>query len=347
MSGLLEKKYISFLSTRLTRFKWVRDTVAVCKCTFCGDGEKGRGTRMYFYQDNRHGTGLYFVECKNCGISMSFASYMKDSDKSMYDEYKLEVFIEKNGREPYKKKEPVSKVIISSSFIKSDVIEKPPYSVSVSILPADHICKKYVMGRMIPEQFYTRLFYTADFNKLVSLFIDEEYAKRIPKDKRLVIPFYDEFGKLFMLQGRSLEENSKIRYVTIKKDENSNKVFGLERIDRSQPVTIVEGPLDSLFINNCLASADGNLLKVKGDIYANDFQYRNYDICHNIDRIIESGNKIVLLDKDFPFKDINDMIVAGFTQEEVMNILNRNTYSGLKAKLRFTQLKGTQKHGRK
>ena len=339
MSGLLEKKYISFISTRLTRFKWVRETVSVCKCTVCGDGEHGRGTRMYFYRDNRHGTGLYFVECKNCGYSSSFSNYLKDADRSMYDEYRLEVFIEKNGRAPYKPKEK-EKVNTSIIEFMSNSIESPPYAVSIAILPDGHICKEYVEGRMIPKQFYDKLFYTADFNKLVSMYIDEEYAKRIPKDRRLVIPFYDEYGKLFMLQGRSLEENPKIRYVTVKKDENSSKTFGLERIDRSKPVYTCEGPIDSLFLINGLAAADANLLKVDSDIYCPDFQYRNLDICHHIERIIESGKKIVLLEKDFPFKDINDIILAGVTQEELMDILNRNTFSGLKAKLKFTQLKG-------
>ena len=340
MSGLLEKKYISFLSTRLTRFHWVRDSVAVCKCTVCGDGERGRGTRMYFYLDNRHGSGLYFVECKNCGHSTSFANYLKDTDRSMYDEYKLEVFIEKNGREPYKPKPKIDTHHRPAFSLtpKSDDIEKPPYSVPVSVLPDDNICKKYVISRLIPKQFYNKLFYTADFNKLVSMFIDEEYAKRIPKDKRLVIPFYDEFGKLFMLQGRSLEENSKIRYVTVKKSEDSPKTFGLERIDRSKTVFCVEGPLDSFFLPNSLASADANLLKVKADVYCPDFQTRNPDIRHQINRIIDSGAKIVLLDKDYPYKDINEMIMAGITQEEVINILNSNTFQGLHAKLKFSHL---------
>ena len=34
-------------------------------------------------------------------------------------------------------------------------------------------------------------------------------------------------------------------------------------------------------------------------------------------------------------KDINDMIKAGKTPDEILNIINTNTFSGMEAKLKF------------
>ena len=76
-----------------------------------------------------------------------------------------------------------------------------------------------------------------------------------------MIPFYDENDELFAVSGRSLETNDKIlRYVTIRTNENENKlIYGLDRVDFDDVVYIVEGPLDSLFLDNCIASGDANL----------------------------------------------------------------------------------------
>ena len=37
--------------------------------------------------------------------------------------------------------------------------------------------------------------------------------------------------------------------------------------------------------------------------------------------------------------DINDMVLAGYTPAKVVDIINENVYSGLKAKLRFSEWK--------
>ena len=39
---------------------------------------------------------------------------------------------------------------------------------------------------------------------------------------------------------------------TIRIDEDSPKIYGLDTVDESKPIIAVEGPLDSLFINNAV-----------------------------------------------------------------------------------------------
>ena len=53
-------------------------------------------------------------------------------------------------------------------------------------------------------------------------------------------------------------------------------------------------------------------------------------------KIIDLDYKVVLWPDNVQEKDINDMILAGRTKEEVTEIINNNTYQGLKAKIKFS-----------
>ena len=336
MSTLIDKKYIQYIASSLEKFRWIRSNVAVCRCPFCGDGKKGKKTRFYFYKNYKSGTERFCYLCHNCNASGTFGNFLKEHNQSMYSEFYLECFIDKHGRKPYAKKEIKEEVpVVRAEKIKESQV---PYAIPIPMLPEGHLCKEYVNKRMIPEEFHKHLYFTINMRKLVGQFINEEYAEKIPDDQRLIIPFYDEYGQITMLQGRALEKDAFIRYVTVKKSEDVEKTFGLDRINRSKEVYCCEGPIDSLFIDNCLASADSNLLKVNADIYIFDNQYMNKDIKRRIEQAIDLGKKVVLFPKSFVWKDINDAVMAGLTKQEIAEIIKEHTYSGIKAKLVFTKL---------
>jgi transcription elongation factor Elf1 len=341
MSGIIDRLFINYLSGRLERFKWIRPTVAVCRCPFCGDGRKGQRTRFYIYQDIKHSTYLYNVDCKNCGYQMSFYSFLKTFDPSLFNQYRLEKFRDKHGREPRQMfsemtQEPEREK--TTQVIDTDKLEG---AILLKDLPTEHPCVQYVLDRKISEKFLDYLLYTDNFQKLTADFKDPEYAKKIPEDARLVIPFYNEFGVLNCFQGRSLDKANKIRYITVKRTDDAEKTFGMDRIDRSQEVRVVEGPIDSLFVHNCLASADADLTRVKGDVYIYDSQYRNPDVVRHINKAIDKGVKLVLFPKEFHWKDINDAVKdGGLTLNEIENLIRGHTFQGLKAKLEFSKLRG-------
>lgn len=339
MSGMIDKLYINFVSSQLARFKWIRGNVALCKCPFCGDGKKGTRTRFYIYEEVKHSTYRYNCECKNCGQSSSFYNFLKDFDPGLFKDYKLELFREKYGREPrdmFKEAEPVQ----VEQKLEVNTLE---HTIKLTELPDDHFCKVYVRDRKIPEKYFDVLAHTDDFKALAASYVSAEKALKIPdNEKRLIIPFYNEFGELLCLQGRSLDPANKIRYVTLKRDDKAQKVFGMDRIDRSQEVRVCEGPIDSLFVRNCLATADADLTKVKGDVYLYDNQYRNKDVCRHIEKAIESGVRVVLFPSSFIWKDVNEAIQdGGLTMDQIETIIRENTFQGLKAKLVFSKLRGS------
>ena len=64
---------------------------------------------------------------------------------------------------------------------------------------------------------------------------------------------------MFAVQGRALSQ-SDLRYITVRIDEQYPKIYGLDRVDISKPIYVVEGPIDSLFVDNCIAVAGGDLI---------------------------------------------------------------------------------------
>ena len=159
---------------------------------------------------------------------------------------------------------------------------------------------------------------------------------KITKDHpRLIIPFYDTTGKIFAFQGRAFGKEQP-KYLTIKLDENKQKVYGLDKVNFQQPIYITEGPIDSLFIDNCLAAGGADLFlknKIPNEqiTYIFDNEPRNKEIVKRMYKVIEQDFNVVIWPEEIQLKDVNDMIKSGLTKLELQDIISKNTYSKLSA----------------
>ena len=103
---------------------------------------------------------------------------------------------------------------------------------------------------------------------------------------RVVLPFFDVNMKMFAFQGRAFGKEEP-RYITIKLQENKRRIFGLEKLDISNKVYVVEGPIDSLFLPNCIAVAGADMkLELKNAVYIFDNEPRNKQIVDKIQQLI-------------------------------------------------------------
>jgi len=103
----------------------------------------------------------------------------------------------------------------------------------------------------VSESAYSRLYYVENFDKWLKD-IDPTVTS-VPKDKRLIIPIFNAKGGLIGVQGRTLEDHH-LRYITIKLDKDVERLwYGLEQDFSEETIYVVEGPLDSLFLPNCVA----------------------------------------------------------------------------------------------
>ena len=102
----------------------------------------------------------------------------------------------------------------------------------------------------------------------------------------------------------------------------------------------MKAPLDSLFIDNCLAAGGADLiynylLLNKDVVFIFDNEPRNKEIIDRMYKLIDKEYMIVIWLEGTKEKDINEMIIKGKTKEELQKIISDNTYSGLSA---ITQL---------
>lgn len=330
MSLYIDKKYLSLIAAKLQQFKQKKNDLWNFRCPFCLDSKKNKyKTRGYIYRKNND----LFFKCFNCEESHTFYNFLNFIDPYLCKEYQVERFVNGDtGNHNY----PKPKIFEKPNFNKKEKLNLE----CINKLPDDHFAKKYCDERCFPEFILKDLYYTEDFKK----FVDEyypEYDKYIPEDdKRLVIPFRDIRGKIFCVQGRTLN-NSKVRYITIKPNEDT-KIFGLDRVDRFKKIYVVEAPLDSVFLDNCVATADSNLeiacrvFDKKDMVLIPDREPRSKTMIKHIEKWIKNGRNICLLPDSLDGKDINEFIINGVKKEDLMNIINQNTYYGIRAELELT-----------
>ena len=105
---------------------------------------------------------------------------------------------------------------------------------------------------------------------------------------------------------------------------------------------MVEGPIDSLFINNCIAmaGADGNasgLRNVQNAVFIFDNEPRNKQIVERMEKCIESGYKVFIWPESIVDKDINDVVLStNMNSAQLKTMIDSNTHSGLSAKLQIS-----------
>jgi transcription elongation factor Elf1 len=338
MSLSIDTKYVRLISSRLRNFKQKNDNLFNFSCNFCGDSQKNKTkARGYVFEK----AGGLFYRCHNCGISTNVANLIKHTDAALYQEYIMERY--KSGESGNSNYQKPTFDIPQPKFDKVKKQTVFEYAESVSKLPSGHFCLTYVQKRKIPEKFYDRLYFTTNYEKFIKTLIPN-CDKELTKDARLVIPFYDEYNELIAVTGRALESGNKtLRYVTVRTNDSTNKLlYGMDTVDLNQPVKIVEGQIDSLFLNNCVASGDGNLaiaaknISCERKILIFDNEKRNKEILKMMQDAIKLGHDIVIWPDSIEPKDINEMIMSGISHNEIEEIISNNTFSGLEAQTRFT-----------
>jgi hypothetical protein len=233
----------------------VRDKHFTFRCNVCGDSKnknKKRGHLRYSKNPRsfeRYWTYKCFNEgdcpCAGTGNAMSGDNWLKEYFPSLYKNYIIEILENKKDLkeielenkkkiDEYKRKEELeNKKKIEKE--KEDTKYFIPITSKKDIAnKAIKLCEK----RKIPRDVYNNFF----------IAIDGKY-----KD-RMIIPFYDDKGKIYYFQSRLIIDNdlySKYLNRTLNKDE---AIYNIHNINKNEPVCVFEGPIDSLFVENSIAT---------------------------------------------------------------------------------------------
>lgn len=268
---------------------------------------------------------------------MHFGSILKFVDSLQYREYVLERYSEGlPSNQPHQKAESMFKMEAPVfNFVEEKLIDK--LFDRLDKLPEDNEAVQFCLSRKIPKEKFKFLYFIDDIRKIEQL--SDKYKDKLKtSEPRLVLPFYDINGKLVGVTCRGLRGES-LRYVTIKIQEDAILSFGLADVDITKTIYVVEGPIDSLFLPNAIAVTGTAFNKIEmlglpkdKLVVVVDNQPRNKDVSKILGDIVNKDYNTVIWPQTLEEKDINDMVLAGL---DPLNIIKKNTCSGLTAKVKF------------
>ena len=321
----VDAKYIGLVSSRLQKFKRVKSDLYNFRCPLCGDSQKNKNkTRGYIYPVKNNTN----FKCHNCGASLSFNNFLKELDPTLHKQYTLEKFKEGHTGKNFVSEEPKFE------------FTKPVFKKKLDLPKASEIsiAKEYLEKRKLnPEKFY----FANKFKQWTNT--QKQTFDTIGRDEcRIIIPLYDFDSNLIGFQGRALD-SSPNKYITVMLYDNVPKIYGLDQVNSSKPIYIVEGPFDSTFIQNsvamCGSDVDIRAFNWSDYIYVFDNEPRNREIVNRISKTINRGDKVVIWPSNIIKKDINELIMEGMTENEILETIKNNTYYGAIAKLKLNQWK--------
>lgn len=277
---------------------------------------------------------------------MSFGDILKHIDPELFKSFLFERYKEDGKLRPATVYTPPADPIMKSRkpIVRESLSEKFPFMTPLADLPKNHIAWKYILSRRIPEKHH-RLFHYLEKSRFLNA-VDDRYTDKFKTEEpRICLPYYNREGKIVGITARALEATAnKHKYIIVRLDESETLIFGIDRLDPSKPFFVVEGPIDSLFLNNAIAASTfdltrvGNLVELDHATFIFDNQPRNKDVCRVMEGAINKGYTVFVWPDSIGQKDINDLVVTeNMTTEDVEEIIDLNSFVGLEAKNEFTQ----------
>ena len=98
-----------------------------------------------------------------------------------------------------------------------------------------------------------------------------------------------------------------------------------------------------MFVDNSISVGGSDFKRIANfaakDMYTMvyDNQPRNKELLSIMERSIDDGYKVVIWPEHIKEKDINEMILAGMSKDEVFHIINSNAYKNLAAKAKLKE----------
>lgn len=301
-SELLRRYILKALCTYDSHYRETRSHI-VCRCPSCGDSKYSqRKTRGYFLKgvakNNYHWTYVcHNGDCvyKDNGVLAS--RFLKEQFPEIHKDYSKEVF------QNFISKKKEKKSVVEE--VEKPYNEKDDLKYFFPILSGNgklfDLAKQTCIRRKIPnwEKFYVAVngFYQG----------------------RLIIPFYDKNGKIYYFQGRTLID-SDTKYLNRKVGEK--EIYGIDFLDRLKEVIVLEGPIDSMFVENSIAILGLSFTdKIRESIKGLKLYYlldNDKDGKRNSKKLLKNGEYVFFWDKfledlglrNEKIKDINDVVLA-------------------------------------
>ena len=311
------------MSAGLKGFEKKSEELFQFRCPLCGDSRSSeKKKRGYLYLRD----GQFFFSCHNCQANHRFDTFLRMINPFLYKEYKLDKF---GGKRAGERTTPVK---LSSA---KPVFNKQPKQTK---LPA-HIFR-YLKERCLPADKFD---YTEHFFRYINKLSPGSFdMKKMGKydHPRLLIPLLDERGSMTGIQGRAL--NGELpKYYTIALTDDGKGVYGINGLDQSATIYVVEGSTDAMMIDNAVAVLDANYSRAARLfdpdllVIIPDSDTRNRDIMKSVNKCVKAGLAVCLLPPDRVGNDLNEMAVGGMSKQAIKDLVDKYTYTGARLSLEF------------
>jgi transcription elongation factor Elf1 len=327
--SFIEEEYLRRVSYRLPLFKSPSPHKFTFRCPICGDSQKKKNKVRGFAKDYN---GRLICSCLNCNHTFkSFPKFLEQIDPELYKQFIVEAFKKKMEKEVRS---------IEDDYFAFSTKKYIPNIFSpleeVKDLPDENLAKKYVTDRKLPID-SREIYYVDKFVEWTKGHSDKFDAWRGEDHPRIIIPFKARDGHYIGYTARSIN-GEEPKYIRIFIDaEEKERFYGIDLLDETKQVYVLEGEIDSMFIPNAIAVSNGKLDTYYNPsaIYIPDADKRNPHIVKGIQKLIDRGLKVCLFPDDAPGKDINMIIESGYSFESLMKMIHNSVYQGLTAKLKF------------
>lgn len=327
------------ISSRLTHFKARGHRCWYFRCPYCGDSQRNpfkTRANIFVYEEQ-----LYF-KCFNCPEKKPFLAFLKELDAPLYRQVFAEKFSEtKNSR---KSKVDLTDKLYTPEIKSIEAYEEVPGAHCIATIAEMHPAKIYIKGRKIPKRKHQDLFFIPSLNPWMAEHYSDVEVDRYPRDAVIAIPFFYPKRGIIGYQFRLMfPDPRKPKYYTLKLVEDVPLVYGYDEYDPTQTSFACEGPIDSMFIPNCMAAANSDiqstiskLKDVIDPIMIFDNEPRNKEIGRVMLKAAKANARIFIWPSTVSVKDINDWAMFK-DPHTIVTTIKQNAFRGLHAILKMKQ----------
>jgi hypothetical protein len=327
----IDIQFVQRLGISLKDFKRKREDLWNCSCPICGETRQ----RGYFYVKK----DKINFKCHNeTNCSGTLSSVMKLVDPTLFQMYVLERF---RGKKEVTLSDLYSKPEVDE--LKVTFKDKFQGLIKISSLKQGHPVKEYVQRRMIPEQYHGDIFVVPRFMEYVNSLFPGTFKNTKYEHPRLLFPFRNQNKVPIGFAARAFG-NEEPKYLIMKFDESYEKIYGIDRLNKNKTAYIVEGQIDSLFLENSIAAGGSAfnseyITSLPDKVFVYDNEPRKPETVANIKKLIDSGQRVCIFPTEITQKDLNDMVKSGIKIPELKRIIDSRTFEGARALLEFNRWK--------
>lgn len=325
------------------KFQKFNNTYNGC-CPFCREGKSWGIKKRFFYIPEKE-----VAFCHNCGYSKKPFQFLMD-----LNHWSVSQLIE--HVKGFDSTIDITEQTDISSFGQNETKQELPSLPDDCINLTDRNQVEYYKNEPVVKKCLELIesrHLLRGVNSPKALYVS---LKDFTHKNRLVLPFYDESGKIVFYQTRSMLPNdTKSKYISKIGAEKS--LYGIHNVSVDLDyLFIFEGPIDSYFVQNGLATCgitdkskifftqkqqeQIDRFRLHEKIFVFDSQWQDSAALKKSKIAIDEGYKVFIWPELFGkrFKDMNEMCVYGNIDKVDPEFILKNTHSGLKGEILLKQV---------